>query len=193
MGKHDPKSVDFRTNLDLKHCSLHQEFEQYCEWLSDRSKEEIFLNYKDPEEICEAPFSIWAVDAHSQHIVGGAVVYRGAGMDKKNWLKWDNKLIVELGTNYVSPLYRTQHLASKFVEARLAYTREMNFFPVSITQELAMQKVLGAYAEPIEVHGEKYLPLKAMMRDCACTEAEKPHCKTCLLANRVMWVYKDFL
>jgi len=182
--------IIYKSSLELSVQVLNQ-----ChKWLSAHTKNERFLRQKTSEEIqTESLFSVWAFNEENGELAGGAVVYYGYGMDKKTWLKWGDRNIVELGSNFVLPKYEARGIAKTFVEKRLEYVRKNNFFPLSVTENLVMQHVLNKFASPIEEFGEQYLLLRLIMRDCKCNETEKVDCKICLLANRVMWVFKEFL
>lgn len=182
--------IIYETNLTLSS----QVLGKCYQWLSSHTKNERFLRRKSSEEIkTESLFSVWAFNKENGELAGGAIVYYGYGMDKKSWLKWDDRNIVELGSNFVLPKYEARGIAKTFVEKRLQYVREQNFFPVSVTENMVMQHVLNKFASPIEEFGEQYLLLRAIMRDCKCDDVEKVDCKICLLANRVMWVFREFL
>lgn len=100
---------------------------------------------------------------------------------KGNHIYFEGKKIIELVSNVV--FETRKYYATIFVEMRLSFVRDMDLFPIVVTKNKNMLRLLINYFIPVEDIPE-YMPLKAIVKDCTCTDAEKPNCTTCPLAYK---------
>jgi GNAT superfamily N-acetyltransferase len=100
------------------------------------------------------------------------------------------KLVVELASNFVHPDYRDSRYGTFLVEKRLEYCKKNNYFPVSVTGSVQIQKIFSHLA--IQMGKVKKLDkIRKEVRVCECTEKERP-CKICPLADRAIWAFPTF-
>ncbi len=163
------------------------ELRSYLSWWAYQTTQERRMLDRTPEFFYEnLVFAVFAFD--EEELVGAAgLIYP---LDKDGGkITWQNKIIIELGSNFVLPKYREMHIAKTFTLIRLDFVQGKDFFPISVTGNIAMQKVFEGIAKPVEDLGEELQSLKGLIRDCNCQENEKPLCKVCPLADKVVWVF----
>lgn len=110
----------------------------------------------------------------------------------KEKMYYEDKLVVELASNFVDPDYRDQHIATKFVTERLSFCKENNLFPVSVTGNSQIQTIFYHVGLPMKDF-HQYHHIYKEVRVCECTDNEKPSCKVCPLKEKAIWIFKDFI
>lgn len=135
-------------------------------------------------------YAIFAFDDEGE-IVGAAGLIPCLNRHKEK-MYFENKLVVELASNYVDPNYRDHHIATEFVIKRLSFCKENNLFPVSVTGNSQIKTIFSHVALQMKDFPQ-YHHIYKEVRVCDCTEDEKPSCKVCPLKEKAIWIFKDFI
>lgn len=97
---------------------------------------------------------------------------------------FEGKKIVEFVSNVV--FEGRKYYATIFVEMRLSFVRDMDLFPIVVTKNINMLKILKKYGSPVEEMPEKYWILKSKGKGCDCKKKDMQNCKFCPIAYKVL-------
>lgn len=113
---------------------------------------------------------------------------------KKNTTKMyeGDRLVVELASNYVDLLYREHNIGTKFVNDRLSFCKKKNYFPVSVTSNTYIQKIFEHIGCDMKNYPQ-YEEIYQGVRICDCSKKQTIHRVVCPMANKAIWVFKEFI
>lgn len=98
-----------------------------------------------------------------------------------NHIYFEGRKVVELISDVE---FETQkYYTAIFIEMRLSFVHNMDLFPIVVTMDRRMLPLLKKYFSPVE-NIPRLMPLKLLVKDCNCTETNKPSCSTCPLAYK---------
>jgi GNAT superfamily N-acetyltransferase len=164
------------------------DIKEYLKWWSDHTKiEQRMLDRSVAFFRKNLLFAVFAF--HGEKLIGAAGVIPCLDRHGKKMQCIHDALVVELVSNFIDPDYRDRHIGRELVLQRLKFIKENNYFPVSVTGSIIMQKIFSDIAVTMDTF-PKYNHIRKEVRVCECDN--KP-CGICPLKDKAIWVFPRFL
>ncbi|MCD5390058.1 MAG: GNAT family N-acetyltransferase [Candidatus Pacebacteria bacterium] len=128
-----------------------------------------------------------AVAAYDKYEIVGAAGIFEARTKMKETILFNNKRVVELGSNYIQPEYRGKGLGTLLLKKRLEISLKKNWFTVSVTTNPAMQKIFTAIEGNPMDDLDAFKKLRAQL--CLCTGSVHD-INSCPFEKNAAWFFK---
>lgn len=168
---------------------LHNDFtNSHLKWWAENTQGEKHMCSETVESLQDG--LLGAIIALEEDSVVAAAGIFNARTKEREPIFFEEQLVVELGSNYVTPDYRSKGLGRVLLEKRIEFSQQNGWFPISVTTNPAMQSIfmkkgfISMDKDPLFSDLQKQL--------CLCPSVN-PDCKLCPLAKNGGWVLKDIV
>ena len=165
-----------------------QNLDYYLEWWAEKTKHEDRMLTRTPEFFKENLIYASFVFAGSQ-IIGAAGLIPCLNRNKEH-MYYQDKLVVEFGSNFVLPEFQRRHIGRELILKRLEFSKANNYFPVSVTGHIAIKKDFQ-FVGGQEM--EKFPEFDVIRNEVRVCECESKHCLICPLAGKAIWVFPEYI
>lgn len=156
-------------------------------WWSERTREESHMLTLSIEDIKSTLLmAVFAYNSEDNALIaaGGIFLPRTHNQSEPYF---DNKKVVEIGTNFVLPKYRMQGIGKQLIDIRLNYAKSNNWVPVSISSNPVVQNIFTKINGILMENDEKYAELRELLCLKRCKNGS--FCNACPLVPNCGWIF----
>jgi GNAT superfamily N-acetyltransferase len=160
--------------------------EKLWSWWAAGTKKEPHMLTMTEADLQKAHASIFVLGDDSEP-VAAAAIFPARNKEEKE-IYFNDKLVVELGSNYIAPEFRNNGLGKDLVIRRVQVAYENGWLPVSVTTNPAMHKIFRDLGAEVMDNNPIYRELRHQL--CLCKEENNDDCKLCPLKPSGGWLLK---
>ncbi|MCC6448130.1 MAG: GNAT family N-acetyltransferase [Chitinophagaceae bacterium] len=156
-------------------------------WWSEKTKEEDHMLTLSIDEIKNTLLmAIFAFNEDDNQLIAAAGIFiPRTWNDSRPY--FNTKMVVEIGTNFVLPVYRNQGIGAQLIEERLNYAKAKNWIPVSISSnEIVHKSFVKLNGSLMEDDPDCEELIKLLCLRCPNGES----CKCCPIIPGCGWIFK---
>jgi len=154
-------------------------------WVESINKEKKMLQTTEESLLSELLVATFAVSSETGDVVAAAGIVNARNKHNTE-IVWNNKKVIEIGSNFVSPDFRNQGIGRRLVERRLELCKERGWIPVSVTTNPAMLRIFSKF-NAVPMDGiEEYKKLREDLCLCAVVSCD---CSFCPLHPQAGWIF----
>ena len=154
-------------------------------WVKNINQEKHMLSVTEESLRKELLIAVIAF-SENREVIAIAGIVNGRNKEEKE-MTFNDKKVVEIGSNFVTPSFRNQGIGSKLVSERLQICKEKNWFPVSITTNPAMIRIFSKLNARSMEDDQQYYCLRREL--CICHHFSSD-CNVCPLQKNGGWVFE---
>ena len=159
---------------------------QYLSWWVKNINQEKHMLSVTEESLKKELLAAAIAFSENEEVIAISGIVNGRNKEEKEMI-FDNKKVVEIGSNFVSPPFRNRGIGSKLVLERLQVCKEKNWFPVSITTNPVMLRIFHKLNAKSMESDPQYDCLRQEL--CICHHFSSD-CRVCPLQKNGGWVFE---
>jgi hypothetical protein len=165
---------------------LHENFiDNHLKWWALQTQSEVHMCTETVESLQKGLLAAIIALVHGEPVAAAGIFHARTKHHER--IMFEGQPVVELGSNFVTPLYRVHGLGKKLIEKRIEISLSHNWFPVSVTTNPVVQRIFEQMGMIPMDSDEMYGYLQAHL--CICL-AESKSCRLCPHVKKGGWVLK---